>query len=204
VVFLSHCLLNQNTRYLGGAVCPGAVVDAVAPYLEAGVGIVQLPCPEQRTWGGVLKRRFLWLVAHPRVTRAGRILVGPVRPYLRWRYRRLARSVAVDIADYMTSGFDIVGVVGVAGSPSCGAGTTLDLGAALQALASCPHRRVTTQWLNQRVVTAAARPGQGLFIEALTRDLARRGIVVPTTQLALPVDQNDAPAPASSSSTARG
>ena len=22
VVFVSHCLLNQNTRYLGGAVCP--------------------------------------------------------------------------------------------------------------------------------------------------------------------------------------
>jgi hypothetical protein len=128
----------------------------------------------------------------------------PARSYLRWRYRRLPRSAAADISDYVRSGFDVVGVVGVAGSPSCGAGTTLDLGAALHALASCPYRRVTTQWLNQRVVTAAARPGLGLFIEALTRHLARRGIVVPTTQFALPVDLSDAPAPAARSSTTRG
>jgi predicted secreted protein len=65
VVFVSHCLLNQNSRYLGGAVCPGVVADAVQPYLSDGVGIVQMPCPEQLVGGGVLKRRFLWLVDHP-------------------------------------------------------------------------------------------------------------------------------------------
>ena len=31
VVFLSHCLLNQNTRYLGGAFRPGAVDEVVEP-----------------------------------------------------------------------------------------------------------------------------------------------------------------------------
>ena len=29
VVFLSHCLLNKNTRYLGGAGRPGSVVEIV-------------------------------------------------------------------------------------------------------------------------------------------------------------------------------
>ena len=51
VVFLSHCLLNQNMRYLGGP---------------------------------------------------------------------LAREVAGGIEDYARSGFEVVGVVGIAGSPSCG------------------------------------------------------------------------------------
>ena len=64
VVFISHCLLNQNTRYLGGAVCPGVVGVAIAPYVRDGTGIVQMPCPEQRVWGGVLKTRMLWLIEH--------------------------------------------------------------------------------------------------------------------------------------------
>ncbi len=59
VVFLSHCLLNQNVRYLGGAGRPGGVGELVGGYLARGVGVCQLPCPEQRAWGGVLKRRML-------------------------------------------------------------------------------------------------------------------------------------------------
>ena len=59
VVFLSHCLLNQNTRDLGGAGRRGNVAEIVQPCLEQGIGIVQLPCPEEHAWGGVLKR---WLL----------------------------------------------------------------------------------------------------------------------------------------------
>ena len=44
-MFMAHCLLNQNTRYPGGAVCRGVVVDAVAPYLADGTGIVQMVMP---------------------------------------------------------------------------------------------------------------------------------------------------------------
>src|SRR5215207_7243130 len=56
VVFVSHCMLNQNVRYQGGATRPGAVDEVVARLQRAGVGIVQMPCPEQRAWGGVDKR----------------------------------------------------------------------------------------------------------------------------------------------------
>jgi predicted secreted protein len=49
-VFVSHCLLNENTRYLGGAFRPGAVGEVVDTYLRAGTGICQLPCPEQLAW----------------------------------------------------------------------------------------------------------------------------------------------------------
>ena len=58
VVFLSHCLLNENTRYLGGA-CRKACVDELIDDLQKqGIGIVQMKCPEQKTWGGVLKREM--------------------------------------------------------------------------------------------------------------------------------------------------
>ena len=42
-MFLSHCLLNENTRYLGGACRPGAVHEVVQACLDGGLGIVQLP-----------------------------------------------------------------------------------------------------------------------------------------------------------------
>ena len=38
-MFVAHCLLNENTRYLGGAFRPGAVDEVVDIYLRAGTGI---------------------------------------------------------------------------------------------------------------------------------------------------------------------
>jgi hypothetical protein len=46
VAFVSHCLLNENTRYLGGAFRPGAVAEFVAELVDHDIGICQMPCPE--------------------------------------------------------------------------------------------------------------------------------------------------------------
>ncbi len=59
VIFVSHCLLNENTRYLGGAFRRGGVDELVDGFQQEGLGIYQMHCPEQRAWGGVLKRRLL-------------------------------------------------------------------------------------------------------------------------------------------------
>jgi uncharacterized protein YbbK (DUF523 family) len=185
VVFLSHCLLNQNTRYLGGAVCPGVVACAVAPYLRDGTGIVQLPCPEQRVWGGVLKTRLLWLLTHRRVARLAALLAPAVLPYVRLRYAGLAKAAVDDIEDYRRAGHVVTGVVGVAGSPSCGAGTTLDMRTAAAALAQHPHSGVSAGWLNDAVIAPALCRGDGWFIDALNRELARRHLAVPVTEVAL-------------------
>ena len=61
VVLVSHCLLNQNTRYAGGATRAGAVAELADELIGAGYGIHQLPCPERLAWGGVLKRHSLRL-----------------------------------------------------------------------------------------------------------------------------------------------
>jgi hypothetical protein len=60
VLFLSHCALNENTRYLGGAFCPGISREVLKDLNTADYGVVQLPCPEQAVWGGVYKR-LIWL-----------------------------------------------------------------------------------------------------------------------------------------------
>ena len=191
VVFVSHCLLNQNTRYLGGAVCPGVVAAAIAPYVQDGTGVVQMPCPEQRVWGGVLKTRMLWVIQHPRVARAALMLWPVVLPYVRWRYARYARAVVRDVEDYHASGLSVRGLVGIAGSPSCGVHTTLDLPRAAGAVACRRREPATATWMNTAVVQPALRPGRGLFVEELARALARRGVEAPLLEEALPTRNSD-------------
>ncbi len=181
VVYLSHCLLNQNVRYLGGAGRAGGVTEIVRRYLEQGVGICQLPCPEQRAWGGVLKRRMLVAYGSAGTPRApmARLLLRPFTWYTRRVYARLARAVARDVADQRRCGVQVVGVVGIGGSPSCGVNTTLDLRAAVDALTRCPAPRLDRRTLNEGIIAANVCPGEGLFIRALRRRLSRAGLRVP-------------------------
>lgn len=181
VVFLSHCLLNQNVRYLGGAGHAAAVSEVVNRYLASGAGICQMPCPEQHAWGGVLKRRMLLAYGSGGTLRAplARLLLRPFTWYTRFVYARLARMVARDLADYRRSGIDVVGIVGVGGSPSCGVQTTLDLHAAVGALTRCPAARLDRRTLNEHIIAANVCAGDGLFIHALRRRLAGAGASVP-------------------------
>ena len=185
VVLLSHCLLNQNTRYLGGAVCPGAVRGVIEPYLDAGVGLIQLPCPEQQTLGGVEKLALLWIIDHPMVSRIAAPLSGLGTAYLRRRYRRIAQKVVSEVADYVDGGFEITGIVGVAGSPSCGVDTTLDLATALRALGTRPCSPIDADWFDRAVIGAATIPGAGIFIAELTGELGRKGLTVPIEEVTL-------------------
>ena len=182
VVFLSHCLLNQNTRYLGGAGRPGCVREIVEQCLRHDIGIVQMPCPEQRAWGGVLKptllRSYGAKQAHPFLHR----LQGAILPlfllYTRWRYRRLARRIAAEVADYVASGVDVVGIVGVDGSPSCGVDNTIDIGAAATTVTGIDPLTISTAEHNA-LLRRHRTSGRGLFIEALSSQLRRRHLDVP-------------------------
>lgn len=182
VVFLAHCMLNENTRYLGGACRAGCVKEVLAQCIELGLGVVQLPCPEERAWGGVLKRHLLRAygaaVAHPRGWRLARALWPVALAHTREVYRRLARRVGAQLADCVASGIAVVAVVGVDGSPSCGVDTTLDAAACLDELARVPVASLTVERHNA-IIRRAARPGQGLFVAALRRELARRRLEVP-------------------------
>lgn len=179
VIFLSHCLLNQNTRYLGGAVCPGVVGAALASCVGDSAGIVQLSCPEQQVWGGVLKTRFLWLLNHRwLVALAGPLLGRLTVVYLRRRYARLAKTVADQVEDYTAAGMTVAAIVGVAGSPSCGVNTTISLPAALEKIAASRADALTSDWMNDAVITPSLRQGQGLYVQALRNELARRHLEV--------------------------
>lgn len=181
VVFVSHCLLNENTRYLGGAFRPGGVAELVGELLDEGVGIRQMPCPELHAWGGVLKRRMLLAYgARGRALYRWRgLLLRCFVLYTEIIYRRLAREIAAEIADYSRSGFTVVGIIGVGASSSCGVHTTLDIRRSFECMAESPADALDRNRVNREVVLACRQAGAGIFVRSLQRQLHRRRLAVP-------------------------
>jgi predicted secreted protein len=181
VAFVSHCLLNENTRYQGGAFRPGSVAEIVAELQRLGVGIYQMRCPEQRAWGGVLRRQMIRAYGSRGTVeyRLRRPALALFVWYTRAVYRRLARDVVTDVEDYVRSGFDVIGIVGVGASPSCGVHTTLDLRRSLEAAAALPLESIDRATFNRDVVVACRVSGQGLYVRELRRQLDRKGLNVP-------------------------
>jgi predicted secreted protein len=179
VVFLSHCLLNENTRYLGGACQAGAVREVVQACLDAGLGIVQMPCPEQKAWGGVLKRRLLRFFGSKGTLRyrLRNALLPGLLLYSRRVYRQIARQVIDEVAEYQSAGCIVVGIVGVDGSPSCGVHRTLNVKRSLELAGELsPAARANDV---NAIVQRCVVEGSGIFVETLRKEIGRRKLVVP-------------------------
>jgi uncharacterized protein YbbK (DUF523 family) len=179
VIFVSHCLLNENVRYLGGAARRGVVEELVERCRRQGLGICQMPCLEQRAWGGVLKRFTVPLYGSQSLERLAPVMWLLFRLYTRVVYLRMARKVAAEIADYQRSGFEVVGVVGVGVSPSCGVRTALDMRRTVKAIARCDISTLERTSFNRKVIANNVVAGEGLFTRELRRALRQRGIAIP-------------------------
>jgi uncharacterized protein YbbK (DUF523 family) len=181
VIFLAHCLLNENTRYLGGACYAGCVPELVERCVADRLGMVQMPCPEQCAWGGVLKPLLLAVYGLRYRSRLLFVLRRPLLALFLWHtrrvYRGLARRVAAEVSNYVGSGMEVTTIVGVDGSPSCGVSTTLQWQMALEGLARLRPASLTGDTVNG-VVRAAAIAGEGLFTAMLRAELLRRGVDV--------------------------
>ncbi|MFH2063939.1 MAG: hypothetical protein ABIK15_01920 [Pseudomonadota bacterium] len=179
VIFLAHCILNENTRYLGGACRPACVQEIINQCINHNLGMIQLPCPEQQAWGGVLKR---WLLPAYGMKNtllfALRWLLLPLMiVYTKMIYRRMAQHTARQIFDYHRSGFGVRGIIGINGSPSCGVNRTLDFAKSLDAIACLKPETITREKANQ-VVTECITDGRGLFIEAIQHQLKEMHLVI--------------------------
>lgn len=151
VIFLAHCILNQNAISDGTAGYPAAHADVVRAILDAQVGIVQMPCPELCCLG--LDRGDPQGADRPVVVENTRIREALDRPDAREQLDRLVDHVMLQIREYLRHGFQIAGIVGVNRSPSCGVDTTSD------------HDREVA--------------GQGVFLAKLRAALAADGISLP-------------------------
>ena len=136
VVLVSHCMLNQNARITTAADFP-AMFEPLVEWLKAHrIGIIQMPCPELRVLG------------------LGRVTVreGLETAEGHKHLHELINDLIYEIGEYQFQGFDVIGILGKEGSPSCG---------------------VTQTWLDDR-----QQDGVGVFIRLFRQRLAQENLGV--------------------------
>jgi predicted secreted protein len=122
VVLVSHCILNQNTKLDECAHYPGAIQEVTQLFMDKGIGIIQMPCPEFFRLG--LDRQTDSL-SNPTVesedTRIAKIMADQESRQI---CERMADDVLYQVEEYIKNGFQVIGLLGINGSPTCGIETT--------------------------------------------------------------------------------
>jgi predicted secreted protein len=166
VAFVAHCLLNQNAKVTGGAVCPGVYSPIVEELRARGWQLAQMPCPEL-TFTGM--NRF-WAVREQYDTIA-----------YRRHCRRIVGPVARAVGAHLARGDEVV-LIGLEGSPTMGVKLT----------SSDPDRGGRPEWPDG---APELTPGRGILIEELLNELAELGVPEPRASgstNALPTHDPDA------------
>lgn len=105
IVFISHCILNQNTVVSPLARAKGSYKDIIETIMEYDIGIHQLPCPEFRYLG--LNRKPMTKFEYDTTD-----------------FRNLSKEISKDVInimkEYLANGYEIVGLIGINHSPTCG------------------------------------------------------------------------------------
>ncbi len=151
IALLAHCLLNQNSISDGTADFPAQFKEVVDFLMANNIGLIQLPCPELTCLG--LDRGDPHGGSRELLEENSRIRRLLEAPELKEKLKSLARPIVYQVEEYRKHGFEIVGLVGINRSPSCGIETT-----------SKGDREV---------------PGKGVFMDVLLRELAATGIDIP-------------------------
>ncbi|MGL4653389.1 CD3072 family TudS-related putative desulfidase [Cetobacterium sp.] len=109
IILVSHCILNQNVVVKPYARKQEEFLKFLQNKILNNYGIVQLPCPEMIILG--LRR---WGHVKDQLEYTG---------FLKECKKMLLPFVNM-IEDYLQNGYEIEGVYGISGSPSCGVNTT--------------------------------------------------------------------------------
>src|SRR4030042_1116271 len=122
VIFVAHCILNQNSISDGTAEYPAAVREVVDLLLQLSVGIVQMTCPELNCLG--LDRGDTHGAERPVLVENTWIRKAMNEPASCEKLNTLADNIIYQIEEYLRYGFTILGIIGINRSPSCGVDTT--------------------------------------------------------------------------------
>jgi predicted secreted protein len=151
VVLIAHCILNQNAKIDRCAHYPGAIKEVTQILLDAGVGILQMTCPEFLCLG--LDRQVekgIHTTVESEDTRVARRMG---EDQTRTLCHRLVSDLIYQIEEYQRNGFAMVGIIGINNSPTCG---------------------IETTWANNR-----DEQDPGVFMKMLNEEGQKRGISLP-------------------------
>ncbi len=105
LIFLSHCLLNQNACVRGLASQPAVIRELVDLLLAHEVAMFQMPCPEVSYYGSM---------------RWGQVKKQYGSPMFRRHCRKLAEQIGDEVQTYRDNGHEPIGFILRDGSPTCG------------------------------------------------------------------------------------
>ena len=151
IVILAHCLLNQNSISDGTADFPSQFAELIEFLMKNKIGMIQLPCPEFLCLGldrgdcNGAKRAVL-----DENTRIRALMTED--DHIVQLYEK-AEEIVRQIQEYDRYGFQILGVIGVNRSPSCGVETTSKHG--------------------------KEESGKGVFMEIISATLTKYGMKLP-------------------------
>lgn len=111
ILIVCHCVLNANAKIHPLAAVPGVFVDAIAPLVEAGCGLFQLPCPEAGYLG---------------MNRWGMTREQYDHPSFRAYCRSILEAPMAQLNAFKGADCEFVGLVGMDGSPNCGVNLTCE------------------------------------------------------------------------------
>jgi len=106
IIFVSHCLLNQNARAIGREKYTGSVKDLLELFAEAGVGIIQLECPQIEFNNGLDRKA---------ITKNSYDTNG-----YRKSCQKLSSKVMKKIEIYLRKNYRVLGILGIEFSSTCG------------------------------------------------------------------------------------
>lgn len=151
VLLIAHCVLNQNAKIDRCAHYPGVINEVAQILINAEVGIIQMPCPELLCLG--LDRQVETGIQTTVESEDTRVARRMAEDQARTLCHKLVSDLVFQIEEYQRHGFELVGVVGINGSPTCG---------------------VETTWSDNQ-----ERQGPGVFIEMLNEASRMRGFSLP-------------------------
>jgi len=151
IILAAHCIFNQNAKLDSCAHQEGMIRELIDILLNAGIGIIQMPCPEL-TYLGLYRQasRDVFTTVGSEDTRIAKRMQEEASRSL---CSEIGRNLVYQIQEYQLYGFHVLGVLGINGSPTCG---------------------VETTWSDDE-----EKKGKGIFIQSLQTELDDHGISIP-------------------------
>ena len=160
IVFVSHCILNTAAKVV---LYNQEEIDAeedlrrrfLQKALDSGVQIIQLPCPEFTLYGS---------------KRWGHVSDQFDNPFFRRHCRQILEPILDQLKEYLANQdrFEVLGIVGIDGSPSCGVDYTC--------YGNCLGAFDGRSDLDETLSSVCLDKGKGILMDVLSEMLKENGL----------------------------
>ena len=160
IVVVSHCVLNSNAKVEGLSEYSGVLSEVVDIIVQRGAGIIQLPCPEMFIYG---------------IKRWGHVKEQFDTPHFRNQCKELINPIVQQLVNYKNNGYDIIGLIGIDGSPSCGVNKTCsgDWGGEFMENGGMSYKAM------EKIQNFKFADGPGVLMEEIKEEFHKNGIDIP-------------------------